>query len=753
MRKTRVAAVSVCLTVSTLAAIAPAAHASAFTTAWSKKWLNVWDRSSSPVVADVNGDGINDIVIGAQDGYLRVLNGATGANISGWPQKAIVSGGAAAIDSTPAVGDLDGDGKPEIAVGIGSTWVGQQNGGVVVFNSNGTTRCRFMTHDMLNVHTGAGVPDGYSDGVYSSPAIGDVNGDHKGDIVFGSFDHRIYAIDRFCHKELEYDVEDTIWSSPALYDINGDGKQEILIGADQSPGGRIDWTGGEFRVLKWTSAGAVEVWKRQVNDVIWSSPAIGDIDGDGRVEVVVGAGDYFHGTDGHKIFAWHADDGSPLKGWPYTTGASTASAPALGDVTGDGVPEVIDGSRDGYVRAIRGNGSLLWAKHLTFNNTRYGAGVNPPIVADVNGDGHNDVLAGNDWAMFVLNGSNGAELAQLNTSLAHGASAAVGDFGPAGWKIIVAGFDTPNHFTTVQGFDIVAPGNTAPWPMWRRERTHKAGPVGGANLLPPGYCRQPTNPAAAPNVASSNGYWVNGRDGAIYSLKGAPNEGSSAGAIHGYALGMGVTPSGLGYFQMDSTGHMYAYGDARTHGSMAGKVLSYPLVGMTVTPTGHGYWQIASNGSVFPFGDAKNFGSTAHMTLSAPIVAIAPTHTGLGYYLLAQNGSVFPFGDAVSHGSAAGLHLTTHFRSMTVAPDDSGYWLMPNTGRVFAYGVGDYGSIPGTGKCFYPASAQVRVTLTGLGYFVIAADGSVWPFGDAVAGVNAPKLGLANSAVDLGVRP
>ena len=67
-----------------------------------------WNRSSSPVIADVNGDGRNDIVHGHQDGYVRVLDAATGTNLPGWPQPNQVRPGVAtAIDGSPAVGDLD----------------------------------------------------------------------------------------------------------------------------------------------------------------------------------------------------------------------------------------------------------------------------------------------------------------------------------------------------------------------------------------------------------------------------------------------------------------------------------------------------------------------------------------------------------------------------------------------------------------------------------------------------------------------
>ena len=46
-----------------------------------------------------------------------------------------------------------------------------------------------------------------------------------------------------------------------------------------------------------------------------------------------------------------------------TTGGVVFSSPALGDLNGDGVVDVAVGSRDGVVRAYRGNGQLLWATH------------------------------------------------------------------------------------------------------------------------------------------------------------------------------------------------------------------------------------------------------------------------------------------------------------------------------------------------------------------------------------------------------
>ena len=123
---------------------------------------------------------------------------------------------------------------------------------MIVFNANGTRHCVFRTLDDGNAWTDTHIPSGFGEPVYSSPALGDVNGDGYPDIVFGSFDRHIYAIDRNCHTILDYTLADTVWSSPALYDADGDGRDEIFIGGDQSPEGLYNVAGGVFLALKWT---------------------------------------------------------------------------------------------------------------------------------------------------------------------------------------------------------------------------------------------------------------------------------------------------------------------------------------------------------------------------------------------------------------------------------------------------------------------------------------------------------------------
>ena len=110
-----------------LAAAGPSVAATTYAPQWSTTF-DGWNRSSSPAIADIDGDGKNEIVMGHQDGVLRAFE-ADGT--LKWSSPAIPGDNtgcnaqttASEIDSSPAVADLDQDGTAEIIVGVGSTWV------------------------------------------------------------------------------------------------------------------------------------------------------------------------------------------------------------------------------------------------------------------------------------------------------------------------------------------------------------------------------------------------------------------------------------------------------------------------------------------------------------------------------------------------------------------------------------------------------------------------------------------------------
>jgi hypothetical protein len=87
--------------------VSPAAPAGAAETGSWLRSFSGWDRTSSPTLADVNGDGVPDAAFGHQNGFVDVVDGRSGHDLAGWPQAT-----GAAVDSTPAVADVTGDGRP-----------------------------------------------------------------------------------------------------------------------------------------------------------------------------------------------------------------------------------------------------------------------------------------------------------------------------------------------------------------------------------------------------------------------------------------------------------------------------------------------------------------------------------------------------------------------------------------------------------------------------------------------------------------
>jgi hypothetical protein len=132
-----------------------------------------------------------------------VLDGRTGRDLRGWPQPIqVIPGQSVASESSPTVADLDHNGRKEIIIGAGSIDVPGQQGGVVAFNANGSVRWRIRTATVAG-----------ENGVVSTPAVGDVDGDGFPDVVFGSFDHHIYAVNRNGNAlpGFPMDTLETIW--------------------------------------------------------------------------------------------------------------------------------------------------------------------------------------------------------------------------------------------------------------------------------------------------------------------------------------------------------------------------------------------------------------------------------------------------------------------------------------------------------------------------------------------------------------
>ena len=323
---------------------------------------------SAPALADVNRDGVLDIVHGAGDGSVHVLDGATGENLPGWPARtlAISEGLSAGYTSGPvpipheavigavAADDLDGDGRIEIvAAGM--------KGRIYVFDDHGQLRPGFpvQTDPALSDPANRNRLNDSDPGIVGAPTLADLDapGAHPAlEIVHSSLDGHLYA-----------------WRA------DGTSVPGFPVRLADRSKVSIDAATGQATAL----SGVTGVRDRAAKSL--SSPAVGDLDGDGRPEIVVATNeeygddsdifaiesplldqlsailglvdfdDFSFDTSG-RVYAVHPDGnlapGGPfLPGWPArvpliapgilpTVGTGTPNSPAIADVDGSGTLRV-----------------------------------------------------------------------------------------------------------------------------------------------------------------------------------------------------------------------------------------------------------------------------------------------------------------------------------------------------------------------------------------------------------------------------
>ena len=231
-------------------------------------------------------------------------------------------------------------------------------------------------------------------------------------------------------------------------------------------------------------------------------------------------------------------------------------------------------------------------------------------------------------------------------------------------------------------------------------------------------------------ASSSSAAWLVDRDGAIYSMGGAPDYGSASNQWASPIVGMATTPNDGGYWEVARDGRIYPFGNAGNYGSASNEWYS-PIVGMAATPDGQGYWEVAADGRIYAFGDAGNYGSAGSQHLNAPIVGMAVTPDGKGYWEVASDGGIFNYGNAGYYGSTGSIRLNQPVVGMATTPDGGGYWMAARDGGVFSFGnAAFYGATPA--RDLAPISA-ITATPDGEGYLEAATDGALYPHGDAAS--------------------
>lgn len=388
---------------------------------------------SNLAVGELDGNSANglEVVAATSSGHVRAFRNDGQLLWEAVTPNAKCDSSSNRVHSSAALGDLNRDGIQDVIIGYGGVGRERCDGGVIAFNGlTGKTLWRFSLKAWSKKERFGTMS--YS--VFSTPAVADTDGDGKLEIAFGSFDRNLYLLNSDGSVRWYYNAADTIWSSPAFADINGDGKLELIASTDISGNSRlrpVTKDGGYLYAFKTAARPAKKkriyfrdksayYWQAALDQVPYSSPVVADvIQGNPGNEVVIASGCFFPQNSRNKRGKWikifSARNGKLLKTLP--TQSCSSGSVAVGRLLGPASKAVVhiapgNSSNDGQSRVTAYNPETrqtLWSVVPKSNGSNKGdaGSFQTPIIADIDGNGSQEVLVAHGKSVLIYEGASG----------------------------------------------------------------------------------------------------------------------------------------------------------------------------------------------------------------------------------------------------------------------------------------------------------------------------------------------------------
>ena len=349
----------------------------------------VGSRPNSVAVGDFNGDGRPDLAVAnTASSTVSILFDSTAPGES---SASFTLAATPTVGSQPvfvAVGDFNGDGKPDLVTA-------NYNGNNVSILLNSTPPGASSASFTLAASPGVGAQP-------YSVAVGDFNGDGKPDLAVANYNSNKVSILFNSTAPGASSASFTLAASPgvgaqprsvAVGDFNGDGKPDLAVANASSNSVSI--------LLNSTAPGA-----SSASFTLAASPAVGkypysvavaDINGDGMPDLAVANA----GDNTVAILLNGSAPGASSASFTLAASPAVGSQPvavAVSDLNGDGKPDLATANYGGNAVSVLLNSTAPGSASASFTLASYAVGSNPASVAvsDFNGDGKPDLAAAID---------------------------------------------------------------------------------------------------------------------------------------------------------------------------------------------------------------------------------------------------------------------------------------------------------------------------------------------------------------------